>query len=178
MTGDDNTKVCNNKTLLGTCMLVSIVCMLSVGDVFGMGSKYKRRYVEEDKIIKTLASNKKFHTMLKKNNVNIKYIKCAGICGCCYKKEIDFLKTCVKCDYNNRDLSLAGYIKKRYYYTANYTNDYINRENNNICVDEDGFYKVRFLGHRRKDFKTYFDNFVITALSNNEWKKITTLNLN
>ena len=36
MTGENNKKGCNNKILISTWMLVSMVCMLSVSDMLGM----------------------------------------------------------------------------------------------------------------------------------------------
>ena len=38
MTGENNKKGCNNKILISTLMLASMVCMLSVSDMLGMNA--------------------------------------------------------------------------------------------------------------------------------------------
>ena len=90
MTGEDNTKVCNNKTLLGTCMLVYIVCMLSGSDVLGMEKQDEIKATIINKIVDAVKNNK---TLREKMTYTLKKygIKTEHGCLCC-KKPIPFGK--------------------------------------------------------------------------------------
>ena len=96
MTGKNNTKVCNNKTLLDTCMLMYIVCMLSGSDVLGMYNQIEIRNTIINKIVNAVNGDE----TLRKNMTRTlkKYgIKTEHGCLCC-KKPIPFddVNVCVK----------------------------------------------------------------------------------
>ena len=91
MTGENNTKVYNNKTLLDTCMLVYIVCMLSVGDVFGTNKSDEE--IKKELIEGIVDAVKNYKTLREKMTYTLKKygIKTEHGCLCC-KKPIPFSK--------------------------------------------------------------------------------------
>ena len=98
MTGENNTKVYNNKTLLDTCMLVYIVCMLSGSDVFGMKSDEIKETII-NKIVDAVKNNK---TLREKMTYTLKEygIKTENGCLCC-KKPIPFDEVTVLTKHQN-----------------------------------------------------------------------------
>ena len=121
MTGENNTKVCNNKTLLGTCMLMSIVCMLSGSDVFGMQSNYKPILLPEGYLIQQIENDSTMYEDFKNiltqdKRFNIKYKKRCYCC--CDTGKIDFKETTMdnQNEYNQYSKSLAWYIENTFFY--------------------------------------------------------------
>ena len=97
MTGENNTKVYNNKTLLDTCMLVYIVCMLSGSDVFGTEEQEKRILLLAGDLIQQIENDSTMYKDFKKiltsdERFNIKYKK---RCRCCDTGKIDFKETTI-----------------------------------------------------------------------------------
>ena len=133
MTYENNTKVCNNKTLLWTCMLVYIVCMLSGSDVFGM----KSDEIKETIINKIVDAVQNDETLRKDMTLTLKEygIKTEHGCLCC-KKPIPFDEVTVLTKHQNGgcynismhvflsaiyDIGLGGLeLKKdKFFYTPN-----------------------------------------------------------
>ena len=147
MTGDDNTKVCNNKTLLGTCMLVSIVCMLSVGDVFGAKKKpiYKPILLPADYLIQQIENDSTMYERFKyilinDARFNIKYKKRCYCC--CDTNKIDFKETTMysQNDDNHCNESLEWYMGNTFYYYKTSDNIVISKiPNFEACTNLDNF---------------------------------------
>ena len=99
MTYENNTKVYNNKTLLGTCMLVYIVCMLSGSDVLGMQNPNEMKTTIINKIVDAVKNNK---TLREKMTYTLKEygIKTENGCLCC-KKPIPFDEVTVLTKHQN-----------------------------------------------------------------------------
>ena len=99
MTYENNTKVYNNKTLLGTCMLVYIVCMLSGSDVLGMQNPNEMKTTIINKIVDAVNNNK---TLREKMTYTLKEygIKTENGCLCC-KKPIPFDEVTVLTKHQN-----------------------------------------------------------------------------
>ena len=119
MTGENNTKVCNNKTLLYTCMLMSIVCMLSVCDVLGMEQRDDIIYLNTSCVIQQIENDptmyQDFKNILDKDeNFNVKYKKRCYCC--CDTDKIDFkgITICVQNDDHPHRESFEWYIEKRF----------------------------------------------------------------
>ena len=144
MTGEDNTKICNNKTLLGTCMLMYIVCMLSVGDVLGMEKSDEMNYVPVDYLIQQLENNHTMYEDFKKiltrdKRFNIKYKK---RCRCCDTDKIDFEETTMHNQNKHAPCSksLEWYMGNTFYYDK--TDDSIKAcllSNFKACTNLDDF---------------------------------------
>ena len=100
MTGENNTKVYNNKTLLDTCMLVYIVCMLSVGDVFGTNKSDEE--IKKELIEGIVDAVKNYKTLREKMTYTLKEygIKTENGCLCC-KKPIPFDEVTVLTKHQN-----------------------------------------------------------------------------
>ena len=152
MTGEDNTKVCNNKTLLGTCMLVYIVCMLSGSDVLGMEKKI---YLKADDLIQQIENDPTMYQDFKNiltsdERFDIKYKK---RCRCCDTGKIDFKGTTMSSqeDCNKYSMSLEWYIDRRVYY---------DEAHNNIELEQLYFFKKC----------TNLDDFIINNLKESKLK--------
>ena len=88
MTGENNKKGCNNKILISTWMLVSMVCMLSVSDMLGMEPSPQR--IDPDEAMKKINKNKEtseaFMKIFKDHKNLIKR-------NCCCCGDIDIKRT-------------------------------------------------------------------------------------
>ena len=108
MTCENNKKGCNNKILINTWMLVSMVCMLSVSDMLGMKLHNSPLWP----LIKKLENDDKnyelFKQVLEKDQCKIKYNICC--CGYCGDGHIDYEKSTVAKSFLTNERSLSTFI--------------------------------------------------------------------
>ena len=113
MTCENNKKGCNNKILIRTLMLASMVCMLSVSDMLGSCPPPQRIDPNEamEKIKKTLGGLTMFNEIFEGHENLIK----RNCCGCCIDIENTMLPK--KGEENNNKVDnccLADYIRSRF----------------------------------------------------------------
>ena len=112
MTCENNKKGCNNKILIHTWMLASMVCMLSVSDMFGMRTHPKRIDPDEamEKINKNEEALKAFYAIFEGRKKLIK-----KNCCCCGGINIKRTKLpTIEEDNKESSCALGFYIKYRF----------------------------------------------------------------
>ena len=112
MTCENNKKGCNNKFLISTWMLASMVCILSVSDMFGM-EKPKGAPLDPYDVMKKIEENpeafKSFKAIFKGHEDLMKRNCCCG--------GIDIAKTLLPKDPSDgekSDIFLGTYISSRF----------------------------------------------------------------
>ena len=117
MTCENNKKGCNNKILISTLMLASMVCILSVSDMLG-GVSLKLKESKIWPLIKKLENDDKnyelFKQVLEKGQCKIKYNVCC--CGYCGDGHIDYEKSTVAKSWLADERSLSTFITEFFTY--------------------------------------------------------------
>ena len=115
MTGDGNKKGYNNKILIRTLMLASMVCILSVSDMLGMEPKGTQ--IDPYDAMKKINKNKKTSEAFMKIFEGHENLIKRNCCGCCIDIENTMLPKKGEENNDKVDNHLANYIRNRFILT-------------------------------------------------------------